>query len=276
MNFAALLSKAASAIRIVRPRVGAGDHRLRWAAAALGLALVSGAAQAAEVAVAVAANFAEPMQRLAQRFEAASGHRVALSVGSTGKLYSQIVAGAPFDVLLAADTERPERLEREGVAVAGSRLTYAVGQLVLWSPKPGVVDGDGAVLASDRFQRLAIANPRLAPYGEAAMAVLRHRGLAERLAPKLATGDSLAQAYQFVATGNAEIAFIARSQVQSPGLPAEGSVWVVPQALYPEIRQDAVLLTRGAANPAALALMQFLRGREARDLIAAHGYGLPD
>ncbi len=233
-------------------------------------------AQAGEVTVAVAANFAEPLKQLAQRFEAISGHRVALSVGSTGKLYSQIVAGAPFDLLLAADAERPERLEHDGLSQPGSRFTYAVGQLVLWSPKPGVVDDQGAVLASDRFQRLALANPRLAPYGEAAMAVLRQRGLAERLAPKLVTGDSIAQAYQFVATGNAEIGFVARSQVQSPGKPVSGSVWVVPQALYSEIRQDAVLLKRGAQNPAATALLDYLRSPAARDLIAAHGYGLPD
>jgi len=249
---------------------------LHRAAAAAALAAVTLLAQAGEVTVAVAANFAEPLQRLAPRFEAATGHRVALSVGSTGKLYSQVVAGAPFDLLLAADAERPERLEREGRAEPGSRFTYAIGQLVLWSPQPGVVDDHGAVLASDRFQRLALANPRLAPYGEAAMAVLRQRGLAERLAPRLVTGDSIAQAYQFVATGNAEIGFVARSQLQSPGKPVSGSVWLVPQALYAEIRQDAVLLKHGAQNPAATALMDYLRSREARDLIAAHGYGLPD
>jgi molybdate transport system substrate-binding protein len=250
--------------------------RLGRVLAAGSLAAVALLAEAGEVTVAAAANFAQPLQRLVQRFEAASGHRVAVSVGSTGKLYSQIVAGAPFDLLLAADPDRPERLEREGLAEPGSRFTYAVGQLVLWSPRPGLVDDQGAVLASDRFQRLALANPRLAPYGEAAMAVLRQRGLAERLAPRLVTGDSIAQAYQFVATGNTEIGFVARSQLQAPGRPVSGSVWLVPQALYPAIRQDAVLLRRGAHNPAAKALLAYLRSREARDLIAAHGYGLPD
>lgn len=233
-------------------------------------------AQAAEVRVAVAANFARPMERIAERFTAATGHTVALSVGSTGRLYSQIVAGAPFELLLAADAKTPERLVAEGHAQAAHRFTYAIGQLVLWSRDPARVDAEGRVLAADGWQRLAIANPKLAPYGAAAMAVLQARGLAERLAPKLVTGDSIGQAFQFVATGNAELGFVALSQVQAPGQAMAGSAWRVPQALYPEIRQDVVLLRRGEAKPAATALLQFLRDAEARALIAGYGYAVAD
>ncbi|RVT49785.1 molybdate ABC transporter substrate-binding protein [Rubrivivax albus] len=233
-------------------------------------------ARAADVRVAVAANFARPMAQIVERFTAATGHTVALSVGSTGRLYSQIVAGAPFELLLAADAKTPERLVAEGHAQAAHRFTYAIGQLVLWSPDPGRVDADGRVLSGTGWQRLAIANPKLAPYGAAAMAVLHKRGLVAQVAPKLVTGDSIGQAFQFVATGNAELGFVALSQVQAPGQPASGSLWRVPQAYYPEIRQDVVLLRRGQANPAAHALLQFLRDADARALIAGYGYALAD
>lgn len=229
-------------------------------------------ASAAEVGVAVAANFARPMAQIAERFRAATGHTVRMSVGSTGRLYSQIVAGAPFDVLLAADAGTPARLVAEGQARAEDRFTYAIGQLVLWSPQPGLVDEEGAVLATGTFDRLAIANPRLAPYGAAAMDVLRARGLADRLAPKLVTGDSIAQAFQFVATGNAALGFVAMSQVAAPNERRRGSMWLVPQALYTPIRQDVVLLKRGADRPAARALLVFLRSPEARTLITDWGY----
>lgn len=234
------------------------------------------AVQAAEVRVAVAANFARPMERIAERFTAATGHSVSPSVGSTGRLYSQIVAGAPFDLLLAADAKTPARLVDEGLARAENRFTYAIGQLVLWSAQPGRVDAAGAVLATEGWRHLAIANPKLAPYGEAAMAVLRARGLAEKLAPKLVTGDSIAQAYQFVATGNAELGLVAMSQVTMPGQPGGGSSWRVPQALYPEIRQDVVLLRRAETNPAAVALLAFLREPATRALIADFGYAVAD
>ena len=233
-------------------------------------------ARAADVRVAVAANFARPMAQIAERFTAATGHTVALSVGSTGRLYSQIVAGAPFELLLAADAKTPERLVEEGHAQAVNRYTYAIGQLVLWSPVPGRVDADGRVLSATGWQRLAIANPKLAPYGAAAMAVLHKRGLMGQVAPKLVTGDSIGQTFQFVATGNAELGFVALSQVQAPGQPATGSLWRVPQAYYPEIRQDVVLLRRGEANPAAVALLQYLREADARALIAGYGYAVAD
>jgi molybdate transport system substrate-binding protein len=241
---------------------------------AVSLALVLGAtsARADDVLVAVAANFAAPMARLASAYTAATGHTLQLASGATGKFYSQIVAGAPFEVLLSADDETPQRLIAEGHAVAGSAFTYAVGQLVLWSATPGLVDAQGAVLASGRFQKLAIANPKTAPYGRAAVEVLAARGLTAALAPKLVTGESVAQAYQFVATGNAELGFVALSQVSAPGKALTGSMWRVPAALHAPIRQDAVLLKPGVGKPAAAALLQWLRSEPAQVLIRAHGY----
>lgn len=229
--------------------------------------------QAGEVTVAVAANFAGPLAKLAEGFTAASGHTLKTTAGATGKFYSQIVAGAPFQVLIAADDETPKRLIAEGHAVAGSNFTYAVGQLVLWSAQPGLVDDQGAVLASGRFNKLAIANPKLAPYGRAAMQVMQARGLADQLAPKLVTGESIAQAYQFVFTGNAELGFVALSQVMVPNKPVSGSTWRVPAALHEPILQDAVLLKAGEQSAAAAALLAYLKSAPARAVIRAHGYG---
>lgn len=265
---------------------------------AVSLAICTTHSQAGEVTVAVASNFAGPMARLAAGFTAASGHTLRTSVGSTGKFYSQIVAGAPFEVLLAADAETPRRLIAEGHAVAGSNFSYAIGQLVLWSALPGLADDQGAVLASGQFNKLAIANPKLAPYGRAGLEVLKARGLGATLSPKLVTGESIAQAYQFVATGNAELGFVALSQVIGAGLPrvnnaapggastqapsgpvlpdkpATGSYWRVPSTLYSPIRQDAVLLQAGAKNAAAAALLAYLKSAPAKALIQAYGYGL--
>ena len=246
---------------------------MRRLAAALLILACCPAARAGEVLVAVAANFAAPIARIGEAFKAGTGHVLKISTASTGKFYSQIVGGAPFEVFLAADDETPKRLLAENHAVAGTRFTYAIGKLVLWSARPGLVDDQGAVLASDRFRYLAVANPKTAPYGAAAHQVLKARGLAEALAPRLVTGESIAQAYQFVATGNAEIGFVALSQVALPGKSATGSMWRVPQDLYTEIRQDAVLLKPGASNPAALALLEFLKGETARQIIRNHGYG---
>jgi molybdate transport system substrate-binding protein len=229
--------------------------------------------QAGEATVAVAANFAGPMARLAEDFKAATGHTLKLSSGATGRFYSQIAAGgAPFEVLLSADDETPRRLVAEGHGVAGSAFTYAVGQLVLWSARPGLVDDQGTVLSTGRFRHLAIANPKVAPYGAAAMEVLKARGLDTRLASQLVTGESIAQAFQFVATGNAELGFVALSQVAVPGKPIEGSMWRVPTHLYTEIRQDAVLLRAGEQNPAARALLDFLKTPPARASITTYGY----
>jgi molybdate transport system substrate-binding protein len=235
------------------------------------LALVH-AAWAAEVQVAVAANFTAPMQKLAQLFEQQTSHKVVASYGSTGKLAAQIQNGAPFEVFLAADDETPAKLERSTHAVTGSRFTYAVGRLVLWSRDPGRVDGKGEVLRSDGFERLAIADPRLAPYGAAAVQTLRSLGLYDRLQPRLVTGENITQAHQFVATGNAQLGFVALSQVEVDGRIAEGSAWVVPARLHEPVEQQAVLLTQGRDNPAARALLGFLRSEPARAVIRGYGY----
>jgi molybdate transport system substrate-binding protein len=242
---------------------------------ALLLAGAAFGARAADVHVAVAANFAGPMARIAEAFRAETGHRLKVSAGSTGKLATQIRAGAPFEVFLAADETTPARLIAEGHAVAGSAFPYAIGRLVLWSAQPGLVDAEGAVLASDRFRRLAIANPKTAPYGAAALEVLAARGLADALAPRLVTGQSIAQAYQFVVTGNAELGFVALSQLASPGQGRSGSSWLVPANLHRPILQDAVLVRAGQDSAAARALLAFLRGERARAVIQAHGYELP-
>ena len=239
------------------------------------LAFAAGAPHAAEVQVAVAANFAVPLARLGEGFTAATGHTLKVAAGATGKFYSQIVAGAPFEVLIAADDQTPKKLVAEGHAVAGSNFSYAIGRLVLWSAQPGFVDDQGAVLATDRFRHIAIANPKVAPYGAAALEVLKARGLSATVTPRLVTAESIAQAFQFVSTGNAELGFVALSQVAVPGKPATGSQWLVPPSLYGEIRQDAVLLKTGEKNAAAVALLAYLKTTPARDLIRSFGYGLP-
>lgn len=249
--------------------------RERGRALALGVGLcMAGVAQAGEVQVAVAANFAAPFQRIAADFAGASGHQVIPIVGSTGKFHSQIKAGAPFDVLLAADAQTPRQLVNEGLAVAGTAFTYAQGKLVLWSSQRGVVDAQGAVLRRGAFRHLALANPKLAPYGAAAVTALKSLGVYDALAPKIVQGDNIAQAYQFVATGNAELGLVAWSQVVVPGQPVVGSYWVLPATLYAPLLQDAVLLQRGADKPAALALMRYLRSGAAQAVIQSYGYGL--
>jgi molybdate transport system substrate-binding protein len=248
-------------------------RRLAQCAAASLLLLLASPARADEVTVAVAANFAGPLAKVAEGFSAATGHTLKTVTGATGKFYSQIVAGAPFEVLIAADDETPKRLVAEGLAVAGSNFTYAIGQLVLWSALPGFVDEQGAVLATGRFDKLAIANPKLAPYGRAALEVIRAKGLTDTLAPKLVTAESIAQAYQFIVTGNAELGFVALSQVVVPGKPVTGSYWRVPASLHGQIRQDAVLLKPGEKSAAAAALLAYLKSAPARAVIQAWGYG---
>jgi molybdate transport system substrate-binding protein len=228
---------------------------------------------AGEAQVAVAANFAGPLAKIAEGFTAATGHTLKVSSGATGRFYSQIVAGAPFEVLIAADDETPKKLIGEGLAVAGSNFTYAIGKLVLWSAQAGFVDDQGAVLSAGNFAHLAVANPKIAPYGAAGLEVLKARGLIDAITPKLVTAESIAQAYQFISTGNAELGFVALSQVVVPGKPLAGSYWLVPPALYGEIRQDAVLLKTGEKSPAAAALLGYLKSSAAREVIAAYGYG---
>lgn len=229
-------------------------------------------ASAERITVAVAANFAPTLDALVEVFQQTTDYQVVVASGSTGKHYAQILHGAPFDVFLAADSERPELLERNGRIVAGTRTTYALGRLALWSPNPELVDAKGAVLASGRFHRLAIANPRLAPYGEAARQVLQELGLYRSLESMLVRGENIGQTYQFVHTGAAELGFVAYSQVKRAGSAVEGSYWLIPAHAHEPLRQQAVLLTD---TPAGRSLLAFLRSPAARHMIDDAGYDLP-
>ena len=241
---------------------------------ALGLIFASGAI-ADEVKVAVAANFTAPMQAIAPAFEQATGHKLVASFGATGQFYAQIQNGAPFDVFLSADDTTPAKLEQEGDSVPGSRFTYAIGSLVLWSANPSYLDGSDAALKAGQFKHLSIANPKAAPYGLAATQVLAKLGLSEAVKGKLVEGQNITQAHQFVSTGNAELGFVALSQVYQDGKLSSGSAWIVPEAMYDPIRQDALILKPGANNPAAAALVEYLKGPEAAKVIESFGYKLP-
>jgi molybdate transport system substrate-binding protein len=241
-----------------------------WATA-LGVIAVH-AAQAGTVSVAVAANFSAPMQKIAAAFEADTGHKAELSFGATGKFYAQITHGAPFQVLLSADDTTPARLEKEGKAEPHTRFTYAIGTLVLWSAQPGYVDAQGAVLKTGDFRHLAIANPKIAPYGMAAVQALDKLGVTARVQPRLVQGENIAQTHQFVATGNAPLGFVALSQVMVDGKIRAGSAWQVPAELHEPIRQDVVLLQAGKGHAAATALMQYLRSDKAKGIIKSYGY----
>jgi len=237
------------------------------------LAGASFAARADEVTVAVAANFTAPMKLIAADFEKDTGHKVVASYGATGKFYAQIKNGAPFEVLLSADDETPAKLIREGAGVTGSQFTYAMGTLILWSAKPAIVDGAGAVLKNGAFDHIALADPKLAPYGAAAVASMKALGVYDSLQPKLVTADNIGQAYQFVSSGNALLGFVALSQVLKNGQ-IQGSSWVVPANLYTPIRQDAVVLDKGKGKPAADALMKYLKSDKAKAVIKSFGYEL--
>jgi molybdate transport system substrate-binding protein len=230
------------------------------------------AARAADVSIAVAANFTAPAQEIAKAFEAATGDHAVLSFGASGQIYAQIAHGAPFEVFLSADADRPAKAETDGFAVPGARFTYAVGRLVLWSPTPGLVDDRGRVLASGTFKHLSIADPGAAPYGAAAVQTLKALGLYDRLAPRLVTGASITQALQFVQTGNAELGFVALSQVVDT---AGGSRWLVPEADHAPIIQQAVLLKPGISDKAARAFMKFLKSPRAIAIIRRYGYDAP-
>ena len=231
-------------------------------------------ALAGEVQVAVAANFTAPMNVIAADFEKATGHKVVASFGATGQFYAQIKNGAPFEVFLAADDTTPARLESEDAIKAGSRFTYATGRLALWSPKVGYVDEQGAVLKKGDFAHLAIANPKTAPYGLAATQVIAKFGLTDTLASKIVQGQSISQAYQFVSSNNAQLGFVALSQIYTDGRLASGSAWIVPADLHDPIRQDAVILNNGRANPVAQAFIDYLRSPEAAQVIRSYGYEL--
>lgn len=245
--------------------------RLTSAFAGLVLLLVAGPALAAETQVAVAANFTEPAKEIAAAFAAKTGHKAILSFGSSGQFYTQITHGAPFEVFLSADADRPKRMEQEGQAIPGSRFTYAIGQLVLWSKTPGLVDDKGAVLSGGGFNKLSIADPTAAPYGVAAIQTMTRMGVYARVQPKIVKGSSITQAYQFVQSGSAELGFVALSQVIND---PSGSRWQVPASMHAPIDQQAVLLWTGDKNAAARAFITFLKGPEARQIIARYGYSV--
>lgn len=226
-----------------------------------------------DVPVAVAANFTAPMQKIAAEFEKDTGHKVVASFGSTGKFYAQIRNGAPFELLLAADDETPAKLIAENAAVAGSQYTYAIGKLVLWSAKAGVVDENGEVLKKGSFAHIALASPKLAPYGAAGIETMKALGVHDALAARIVTAENIGQAYQFVSSGNAELGFVALSQVLKDGR-IEGSAWIVPAKYYQPIRQDLVILVPGRGKPATEALAKYLKGDKARAVIKAYGYDL--
>ncbi|HEY8160334.1 MAG TPA: molybdate ABC transporter substrate-binding protein [Methylobacter sp.] len=245
------------------------------AVAALALLLFIQTGWAATVLVAVASNFSKPMTEIAAEFEKATGHSAKLSFGSSGKFVSQLENGAPFEILLSADENGPIKLEQAGLAVSDSHFTYALGRLVLWSATPGYVDDQGKILATGGFKHLALADPKLAPYGAAAIGVLKGLNLQDKLSPLFVLGENIAQTHQFISTGNAELGFVALSQVIENGKVATGSGWIIPTDRYEPIRQDAVLLTRGAENPAASALLDYLKSAQALAIIEKYGYGLP-
>ncbi|MCE0463961.1 MULTISPECIES: molybdate ABC transporter substrate-binding protein [Pseudomonas] len=234
--------------------------------------LIIGAVQADEVQVAVAANFTAPIQAIAADFEKDTGHKLVAAYGATGQFYTQIKNGAPFEVFLAADDTTPARLESEGNTVKGSRFTYAIGTLALWSAKDGYVDDKGQVLKDNAYHHLSIANPKAAPYGLAATQVLDKLGLTSQVKSKIVEGQNITQAYQFVSTGNAELGFVALSQVYKDGKLSSGSAWIVPAELHDPIKQDAVVLDKGRDNPAAMALVDYLKGPKAAAIIQAYGY----
>lgn len=253
------------------------DRALRFVVSAMAASLMSGfvaySAKAETALVAVAANFAEAAETLAHMFTMATGHDLKLTTGSTGKLYAQIGEGAPFEVLLSADAKTPAKLEEEGKAVAGTRFTYAVGQLALWSADPDRIGTDGKVaLADPGLRYVAIANPELAPYGVAAREAIQAMGEWENLSSKIVMGQNIGQTYSLVATGAAEIGFVALSAIKAPGKDLKGNCWQVPQEMFTPIRQDAILLKAGENNAAAKAFLDFLKSPEAGGIMASYGY----
>lgn len=229
---------------------------------------------AAEVQVAVAANFAGPINAIAVMLETSTGHKLRVTLGATGKLYAQIKNGAPFDMLLSADSKTPELLEKEGLAQPGSRFTYAIGKLVLWSADAKLVDALGAVLKNPNLGKVAYASPKVAPYGAAAVETIEKLGLTAALSGNMVQGESIGQTYNFAYTGNANMGFVAMSQVLEGGKLKSGSMWVVPQTLYKPILQDAVILKKGANNEAAQALVKLLKSPHVKDLIRSYGYDI--
>jgi molybdate transport system substrate-binding protein len=241
----------------------------------LSLTLTTNLVNADTTLVAVAANFSKPMTEIADSFEKATGHTAKLSFGSSGKFVSQIENGAPFEVLLSADETGPAKIEQDGLAVAGTRSTYAIGKLVLWSSTLGYVDSEGKVLATGNFKHLSVADPKLAPYGAAAIDYLTKQGLLEKLQPLMVFGENITQTQLFVSSGNAELGFVALSQVYEEGHITSGSGYIIPTNQYAPIKQAVVLLNKGVENPAAKALIDYLKSDAARSIISKYGYELP-
>jgi molybdate transport system substrate-binding protein len=240
------------------------------AAVLLAVCVTRGAAESGEVSVAVAANFTDAANEIADLFERKTGHEALFSFGSTGQLYTQITQEAPFEVFLSADQERPAKAVEDGFGIAGTVFTYATGKIVLFSMDADLVKGEDTLRKSD-VTKMAIANPETAPYGKAAVETMKELGVYDALQPKLVQGSNIAQTYQFVATGNAELGFVALSQVASDA--SKGSRWVVPESLYEPIAQDAVLLKRGESSEAAAAFIDFLKSADANAVKEKYGYG---
>lgn len=248
---------------------------MKWCVVMLVVMLTMPATQSAkaeQITIAVASNFTAAMREIVARFEQQTGHRVKVSYGSSGKLFAQVQHGAPFQAFFSADQAKPIALEKAGLVVPGSRFTYAFGGLVLWSSQPELVDEEAHVLKQGNFNKLALANPKLAPYGSAAIDVLKKMDLLEVTRGQWVQGENISQTYQFVASGNADLGFVALSQVTRQGAISEGSYWVVPAELYHPIRQDAVLLNKGKNSAATQALLRFVQGGIAAGIIKHYGY----
>ena len=222
--------------------------------------------------VAVASNFAAPIQKITSSFEQDTGYKLSVSIGSTGKFYTQIKSGAPYLVLLAADEDTPARLEREGFAVTGSSFTYASGKLILWSKDPNMIDDKGQVLLKGNFEHIAMADPKLAPYGLAAKQTLEKLGLYKSLSPKVVRGENIGQTFLFVNTGSVRIGFVAMSQVMRDGRIKEGSAWIVPTDDYSAIKQNATLLKIGEKNIGARSFLEYLKSTKALGIMKTYGY----
>lgn len=237
-----------------------------------------GEAQADEITLAVASNFAVPVKKIITDFEQSTPHKVRLILGSSGKLFAQIIHGAPYDIFLSADQTKPARLETDGRAI--ERFTYAIGGLALWSSQANYILAGADILKAGKFRKIALANPKLAPYGVAARDTLQALDLYEALSKKFITGENIAQTYHFISSGNAELGFIALSQLRSMAqlqsiTANNGSFWIIPEELYTPIAQDAVLLKKAAHNPAALAFMAYLRSEGAKNILLRYGYKIP-
>ena len=234
--------------------------------------LMSANAQAAEIKVAVASNFANVLKEIAVEFQKDTGHQLAITPGATGKFYAQISNGAPFDVFLSADDETPRKLAQEGKANASSQFTYAIGRLALWSPNPEMVDKNADILKTDKFKFIAIANAKVAPYGQAAVQTMQKLGVLAKIEPRVVQGESIAQTYQFVSTGNTQLGFVALSQIFEHGKIKTGSAWIVPEEMHEQLKQDAVILQACKQTSVCQDLMDYLKSDKAKKMMASYGY----